>query len=212
MSATEVLQIASVLADLQTLQNAVRPLFPSSSPPTLSPGGANAGSHTSCSSAAPPPYTVASRVMNFFRRPAAEKLATKSDTFTSQEPAAALALLTPLKPASTNTTPSQSRPVKFDKLGRKIVTVPRLSREGSKDIESGSGTATGLPEYAAQTDPDLNRAETLLSLFEMRGKFKAMGDTGLTRAKERVDAVVARYAKADKEEREEISRARNLRI
>ncbi|PBP22862.1 hypothetical protein BUE80_DR006261, partial [Diplocarpon rosae] len=133
---------------------------------------------------------------------------------TSQEPAAALALLTPLKPASTNTTPSQSRPVKFDKLSRKIVTGPRLSREGSKDSESGSGTATptGLPEHAAQTDPDLNRAETLLSLFEMRGKFKAMGDTGLTRAKERVDAVVARYAKADREERDEIARARNLRI
>ncbi|CAL3961908.1 unnamed protein product [Diplocarpon coronariae] len=214
MSTTEVLQIASVLADLQTLQNAVRPLFPSSSPPTLCPGGAGAGSRTSCSSAAPPPYTVAPWIMDYFRRPDSARSAAKSDTTTPQDPTAALALLTPLKSAPTNTAPSQSRPVKFDKLGRKIVTVPRLPREGSRDSEhqSGTSTPTGLSENAAPTDPDLNRAQTLLSLFEMRGKFKVMGDTGLNRAKDRVDAAVARYAKADPDVREDVSRARNLRI
>ena len=42
----------------------------------------------------------------------------------------------------------------------------------------------------------------------MRGKFKQMGDTGLSRAKQRVDDVVARYAKVDLEEREKVARAR----
>jgi len=61
-----------------------------------------------------------------------------------------------------------------------------------------------------QTDEDMKRAKTLLELFEMRGKFKQMGDTGLVRAKERVDAVVARYAKKDLEERERAARSRHL--
>lgn len=63
-----------------------------------------------------------------------------------------------------------------------------------------------------ETDPDLARAQTLLSLFEMRGKFKQMGDTGLTRAKERVDEVVARYARKELEERERVARARHLGV
>ena len=45
-----------------------------------------------------------------------------------------------------------------------------------------------------------------MELFEMRGKFKQMGDTGLTRAKERVDAVVFRYAEKELEEREKVAR------
>ena len=45
----------------------------------------------------------------------------------------------------------------------------------------------------------------------MRGKFKQMGDTGLTRAKERVDAVVTRYAEKDLKEKEERAKARHLR-
>jgi len=44
----------------------------------------------------------------------------------------------------------------------------------------------------------------------MRGKFKQMGDMGLTRARERVDAVVANYAKKELEERERVARARHL--
>lgn len=37
-------------------------------------------------------------------------------------------------------------------------------------------------------------------LYGMRGKFKQMGDTGLTRAKERVDAVVKKYARREFDE------------
>lgn len=63
-----------------------------------------------------------------------------------------------------------------------------------------------------QPDEDMNRARTLMELFEMRGKFKQMGDTGLTRAKERVDAVVSRYAEKELEEREKVARARHLGV
>jgi predicted ATPase len=63
-----------------------------------------------------------------------------------------------------------------------------------------------------QLDEDMNRARTLMELFEMRGKFKQMGDTGLTRAKERVDAVVSRYAEKELEEREEAAKARHLGV
>jgi len=51
-----------------------------------------------------------------------------------------------------------------------------------------------------------------MELFEMRGKFKEMGDTGLTRAKERVGAVVERYADKELEKREKAARARHLGV
>lgn len=59
-------------------------------------------------------------------------------------------------------------------------------------------------------DEDMKRAKTLLELFEMRGKFKQMGDTGLTRAKQRVDNVVEKYVKMELEEREKAAKARHL--
>jgi hypothetical protein len=58
----------------------------------------------------------------------------------------------------------------------------------------------------------MKRASTLLELFEMRGKFKEMGDTGLTRAKQRVDEVIAKYAKLELDERQRIARARHLTV
>jgi len=63
-----------------------------------------------------------------------------------------------------------------------------------------------------QQDIDLTRAKKLLELYEMRGKFQEMGDTGLARSKERVDKVVDHYAKKDLEEREKVARARHLGV
>jgi len=65
-----------------------------------------------------------------------------------------------------------------------------------------------LISFRKQADEDLKRARTLLELFEMRGKFKQMGDLGLLRSKERVDAVAARYAKKDLEEKEKIIKSK----
>jgi hypothetical protein len=63
-----------------------------------------------------------------------------------------------------------------------------------------------------QQDEDMKRARTLMELYEMRGKFKQIGDTGLTRAKERVDAVVSRYADKDLRDREKAVKARHLGV
>ncbi|KAH9210700.1 hypothetical protein DL95DRAFT_393202 [Leptodontidium sp. 2 PMI_412] len=184
MSSTEGLQIAQIIADLQTLQNA--------------------------------------------------------------DPHAALSLLTPLKSASTSSStgpgtptnnPSTRRnnsPPKFDKLGRRIVSIsrsqstagsgvktPSFAREGSNASAGastsmsmgGSGASTPIGGHSGvELDEDLARAKTLLQLFEMRGKFRQMGDTGLSRAKQRVDEVVARYAKEDLDERERVARARHLGV
>jgi len=46
----------------------------------------------------------------------------------------------------------------------------------------------------------------------MRGKFKEMGDTGLGRAKERVDKVVGQYAKKELEERERVAKSRHAGV
>lgn len=98
---------------------------------------------------------------------------------------------------------------------------PTFAREGSSASASsfnlttggsGASTPTGIPGAGVELDEDLARAKTLLQLFEMRGKFKQMGDTGLSRAKQRVDDVVARYAKAGLEEREKVARARYLGV
>ena len=45
----------------------------------------------------------------------------------------------------------------------------------------------------------------MVRLYGMRGKFKQMGDTGLTRARERVDAVVEKYARKGPEGKERLS-------
>ena len=58
----------------------------------------------------------------------------------------------------------------------------------------------------------MQRARTLIEFYEMKGKFKQIGDTGLTRAKERVGSVVAKYAKKDLEERERVARGRHLGV
>ncbi|KAK0100300.1 hypothetical protein ONS95_008258 [Cadophora gregata] len=162
-------------------------------------------------------------------------------TLQNADPHAALSLLKPFnapKTTASNNSPTtplsrhNSSAPKFDKLGRRIVTVsrsqsqsfgngggvntPTFAREGSSFSMSmgGSGASTpiGNPGSEAELDEDLTRAKTLLQLFEMRGKFKQMGDTGLSRAKQRVDNVVARYAKAELEEREKVAKARYLGV
>lgn len=63
------------------------------------------------------------------------------------------------------------------------------------------GLGRGLTVGCAQVDEDILKAEELVMLFGMRGKFKQMGDTGLMRARERVDAVIEKYSKREHEEK-----------
>jgi hypothetical protein len=76
---------------------------------------------------------------------------------------------------------------------------------------SRSGGVNGDGE-AEDDDEDMKRAKTLVQLFQMRGKFQQMGDTGLSRAKEKVEGVVGKYAAKDLAEKERVARARFLDI
>ncbi|PVH78859.1 hypothetical protein DL98DRAFT_516488 [Cadophora sp. DSE1049] len=251
MSSTEGLQIAQIIADLQTLQNAVRPLFPSSSPPHFSPPPSTSPptpTHLSCHSPSPssppsllpssPLSSLPSSFLSLFSPPPHRKQPLTSNTPPHpQDPHAALSLLKPLNTAISSSSPQARRnsAPKFDKLGRRIVSIsrsqsnaggvktPTFGREGSSastgsmnmGMTAGGGSGASTPENSstgAELDEDLIRAKTLLQLFEMRGKFKQMGDTGLSRAKQRVDDVIARYAKAELEEREKVARARYLGV
>lgn len=63
-----------------------------------------------------------------------------------------------------------------------------------------------------ETDPDMARAKTLTELYKMRGKVQEMGDTGLARAKARVDGIVAKNAEVELADRERRVRERHMRI
>ncbi|KAJ5032272.1 uncharacterized protein L3040_008880 [Drepanopeziza brunnea f. sp. 'multigermtubi'] len=148
------------------------------------------------------------------------------------DPAAAHALLTPMnpKPAPVNSTgtgastpqsrrDSGAQGPKYDRMGRTVVAPgkppPNFTREesgASTGSSVGIGSATPGGGAGAEMDEDLKRAKTLLELFEMRGKFKHMGDTGLLRAKQRVDDVVARHARSELDYREKEARTRHLRV
>jgi len=154
-------------------------------------------------------------------------------TLQNVDPNAAIALLSAHKTLS-STTRRRSRtsfpePPKFDKLGRRIVApktpagLSMVDSSGSLNGKgstlnngngktSGNSSGVGTPALSQEADEDMKRARTLIELFEMRGKFKQMGDTGLTRAKERVDAVVSKYAEKGLEERKKVARARHLGV
>ncbi|KAE8441343.1 hypothetical protein EG329_005492 [Mollisiaceae sp. DMI_Dod_QoI] len=192
----EGLQIAQVIADLQTLQNA----DPAAATALLTANkNPNPQSRPSLS------------ILSSNNRPKSSTAIPRVGTFTDSHP------------------PSQAR---FDKLGRRIVVPrshsgtprpPSLPRSASSFSRLGgnggslggslsgsrSNSGVGTPVEETQ-DEDMKRAKTLLELFEMRGKFKQMGDTGLTRAKQRVDNVVERYAKMELEEKEKAAKARQM--
>lgn len=153
-------------------------------------------------------------------------------TLQNADPTAATALLSANKSISAALIRKKSSvaiaptPPLFGNLGRRVVppqstdTPPSLLRNESTASSGyffGSGAESptaGNADGSAgeEMDPDMKRAKTLLELFEMRGKFKQMGDTGLTRSKARVDAVVAKYAEMELAEREKKARAKHLGV
>ncbi|KAH8602645.1 hypothetical protein B0O99DRAFT_5403 [Bisporella sp. PMI_857] len=80
----------------------------------------------------------------------------------------------------------------FNSQGRRVPTeskpVPSLMR-GLSSISDANLTESSSEEK----DEDLERAKELVTLYARREKFKQLGDTGLGRAKEMVDAVVEQY-------------------
>ncbi|KAI1430099.1 hypothetical protein F5Y12DRAFT_709651 [Xylaria sp. FL1777] len=85
----------------------------------------------------------------------------------------------------TSPPPSVSRLT--DKYGRRIFSPP-LSRTNSATPSSIPGTPRG--EHAA--DSDVDRASTLLSLYEIRAKLREQDNSSLMKAREKINALAAK--------------------
>ncbi|KAI8632033.1 hypothetical protein F5Y19DRAFT_383422 [Xylariaceae sp. FL1651] len=73
-----------------------------------------------------------------------------------------------------------------DKLGRRIFSPP-LTRTNSATPSSIPGTPRG--EHG---DSDIDRASTLLSLYEIRAKLKEQDNSSLMKAREKINALAAK--------------------
>lgn len=89
-------------------------------------------------------------------------------------------------PRSTSS-PSQNR---FDKLGRKILTPPAMSRTNSNGPTPLDVSYPGTPREF--TNDDVNQASHLMTLYEIRNKLKQQDSTGLKKAREQIDALIER--------------------
>jgi hypothetical protein len=86
---------------------------------------------------------------------------------------------------------------RFDKLGRRMFTPP-LSRTNSSQL-TPSSSIPGTPRR--EEDGDIDRASTLLSLYEIRAKLKEQDNSSLMRAREKINALAARQAHLGKEQK-----------
>ncbi|KAK6193604.1 chromatin modification- protein eaf6 [Pestalotiopsis sp. IQ-011] len=105
---------------------------------------------------------------------------------------------------------------RFDKLGRRIFSPP-MSRTNSftpstssmpgtprkEDVRDArpSGTCAFLTDTDMfnQIDGDIDRASTLLSLYEIRAKLKEQDNSSLMKAREKINALAAKQAQLAKQ-------------
>ncbi|KAJ4412910.1 hypothetical protein N0V82_008670 [Gnomoniopsis sp. IMI 355080] len=92
-------------------------------------------------------------------------------------------------PAGSSPYPYSSN--RFDKFGRKILTPPNMSRTNSSTgPTSRQGSMPGTPR--GELDDDIHQAGSLMSLYEIRARLKQQDSTGLKKAREQIDALVAK--------------------
>ncbi|OAA32800.1 hypothetical protein AAL_00265 [Moelleriella libera RCEF 2490] len=87
-----------------------------------------------------------------------------------------------------------SFPPKFDKLGRRILVNTAGSRSGSTTTSS-----PGTPRPSdTHVDDDLERASTLMALYDIRAKIKQQDNGSLLRAREKINALAAKQQAAER--------------
>ncbi|KAI1499168.1 hypothetical protein F5X99DRAFT_293562 [Biscogniauxia marginata] len=135
----------------------------------------------------------------------AQMLADLNDLQAAQDQSASKALVTAnksLEPNDRSQSPHHRRSVtaegritspstgaRFtDKFGRRIFTPP-LTRTNSGTPTSAPGTPR--PEGP---DTDIDRASTLLSLYEIRAKLKEQDSSSLMKAREKINALAAKQS------------------
>ncbi|KAJ2973561.1 hypothetical protein NQ176_g6537 [Zarea fungicola] len=78
---------------------------------------------------------------------------------------------------------------KFDKLGRRIlISSPNMSRPSST-----ANSIPGTPRRGdSDIDDDLERASTLMALYDIRAKIKQQDNSSLLKAREKINALAAK--------------------
>lgn len=77
-------------------------------------------------------------------------------------------------------------PAKFDKYGRRILTPPNTRSN------SNHGSIPGTPRRETEIDEDVDRANSLMALYEIRAKLKDQDNRSLNKLREKVAALHAR--------------------
>ncbi|KAK1844335.1 hypothetical protein CCHR01_13050 [Colletotrichum chrysophilum] len=73
-------------------------------------------------------------------------------------------------------------PARVDKFGRRIMmSPPMLSRSNS-----AQGSVPGTPKGVSDGEDDLDRASTLMALYEIRAKLKQQDNSSLMKAREKI--------------------------
>lgn len=78
---------------------------------------------------------------------------------------------------------------RLDKFGRRILTPPMTRTNSAQG--SGPGTPRG-----SDPEDDVDRASTLMALYDIRNKIKQQDNTSLIRAREKIDAMIAKQKAA----------------
>ncbi|KAI1208788.1 uncharacterized protein F4807DRAFT_134105 [Annulohypoxylon truncatum] len=90
-----------------------------------------------------------------------------------------------------------------DKFGRRMLTPP-LTR-----TNSASPSMPGSPSGHERPDADIDRASTLLSLYEIRAKLREQDNSGLMKAREKINALAAKQQVQVTEQHKNDRRAAN---
>ncbi|EAQ93604.1 hypothetical protein CHGG_01839 [Chaetomium globosum CBS 148.51] len=86
-------------------------------------------------------------------------------------------------------------PAKFDKLGRRILTPPNTR------TNSSYGSIPGTPQRETETDDDVDRANSLMSLYEIRAKLKDQDNNrSLSKLREKIAALHAKQVQGEKKD------------
>ncbi|KAL2136242.1 hypothetical protein VTI74DRAFT_4675 [Chaetomium olivicolor] len=85
-------------------------------------------------------------------------------------------------------------PAKFDKFGRRLLTPPNTR------ANSTYGSIPGSPR-SEHVDDDVNQANTLMALYEIRAKLKDQENSrNLTKLREKINALHARQVQAERKD------------
>lgn len=86
-------------------------------------------------------------------------------------------------------------PAKFDRFGRRIMTPPMTRTNSSQ------GSIPGTPRReAAEPEDDVDRANSLMALYDIRNKLKEQDNTSLNKLREKILALQQTRHQAEKRE------------